>query len=216
VFGLVMTLREDKILFTGAGWNGYLGCDLFEIKPSGGDYKMLLPKFGCGVVGISPDESKVLAPRGVGLAIIDLATGAGTPLGDGIWQGAWSPDGRWIAALRLDPRSEAPRPRLSRTILISATDPSLRREMGGDSDHDTIWSPDSRYLLYSEWSARCPGHNAIDPGPTPLTLFTTDIETGKRSAVKESQCKVNAYLKAGWVSLDAVTEGGNLNPGVLR
>ena len=76
--------------------------------------------------------------------------------------------------------------------------------MGGESDHDTIWSPDSRYLLYSEWSARCPGHNEIDPGPTPLTLFTTDIETGKRSAVKESQCKVNAYLKTGWVSLDVV------------
>jgi hypothetical protein len=177
---------------------------------------MLLPRFGCAVGGISPDGSKMLVPRGDGLAIIDLPTGTAVPLGSGLGQGAWSPDGKWIAALQLDPRHEWPRPRLSRTIRIDAHDFSLRRDLGGESDHDTIWSPDSRYLLYSEWSARCPGHNAIDPGPTPLTLFTTDIETGKRSAVKESQCKVNAYMKPGWVSLDVVTGGGGPNPGVPR
>lgn len=208
VFGLVMTPREDKILFTGGGLNGYLGCDLFEIEPSGGDFKMLLPSFGCAVGGISPDGGKMLVPRGDGLAIIDLATRAATQLGSGLWKGAWSPDGKWIAALQLDPASEQPRPRLSRTIRIDAHDFSQRRDMGGESDVEVCWSPDSRYLLYSESEPFCSG--------TGVSLLTMDIENGKRTVVKESKCIVKGRQKIGWVSLDVVTESGSLKPGVPR
>jgi WD40-like Beta Propeller Repeat len=204
VAGIAVAPHRDKILFTAGGWKGNVGCDLFEIEPSGGDLKMVLANFGCAVGSISPDGNKMLVPRDLGLAMVDLAARTGFYLGDGLSKGAWSPDGRWIAALRLDTRGEGSRPRLSRTVLVDANDLSLRRELGGEGDHDTTWSPDSRYLLYSEWSAKCPGHNAIDPGPTPLTLFTMDVEAGKRSAVKGSHCKVNAYLEIGWVSLDAV------------
>ena len=157
--------------------------------------------------GISPDGGKMLVQRGNGLAIIDLATGAAVPLGNGLWKGAWSPDGRWIAALQLDPRSEQPGPRLSRTIRIDAHDFSQRRDMGGESDVTVAWSPDSRYLLYSEWRPPC--SHGDDP-----TLLTMDIESGERVIVKESRCKVNGSRRIGWVSLDALSEG--LNPGVPR
>jgi hypothetical protein len=202
VYGLVIAPGENRILFTGGGWNGYLGCDLFEIKPSGEDLKMLLPRFGCAVGGISPDGSKMLAQRVDGLAVIDIATGAAVPLGKGLWKGAWSPDGRWIAALQLDPESEQPRPRLSRTIRIDAHDFSQRRDMGGEGDVEVCWSPDSRYLLYSETQRFCSG--------TGVSLLTMDIESGKRATVKESKCIVKGR-EIGWVSLDVV--GGSLNQG---
>ncbi len=209
VFGLVIAQRGDRIVFTGAGWKGNLGCDLFEIEPSGGNFKMLLSNFGCAVGGISPDGDKMLVQRGDGLAIIDLATGVAVQLGTGLWKGAWSPDGRWIAALQLDPRSEQPSPRLSRTIRIDAHDFSRRRDMGGRADTEVTWSPDSRYLLYSEWQPPC--SHGDDP-----TLLMMDIESGKRVIVNESKCNVNGSRRIGWVSLDAVTEGGSPNPGVPR
>jgi hypothetical protein len=209
VFGLVITPRADRIVFTGAGWKGNLGCDLFEIEPSGGDFRMLLPNFGCAVGGVSPEGSKMLVPRGDGLAVIDLATGVTVQLGTGLWKGAWSPDGRWIAVLQLDPRSEQPGPRCSRTIRIDAHDFSQRRDMGGRADTEVMWSPDSRYLLYSEWQPPC--SHGDDP-----TVLTMDIESGKRAIVKESKCNVNGSLRIGWVSLDAVTEGTSGNPGEQR
>jgi hypothetical protein len=206
VAGLAVAPDQDKILFTGAGWKGKLDCDLFEIDLSGGDFKILLPNFGCAVGGVSPDGRKMLVPRGVGLAIIDLVTGAAVPLGSGLWKGAWSPDGKWIAALQLDPASEQPRPRLSRTIRIDAHDFSQRRDMGGESDVEVCWSPDSRYLLYGESQPFCSG--------TGVSLLTMDIESGKRAFVKESKCKVKGRQRIGWVSLDVVTEG--LQPEVTR
>jgi hypothetical protein len=72
---LVVAPRQDKVLFVGLGWKGNGECDLFESAPTGGDFKMLLPDFGCALGGISPDGSKMSVPRGLGLAIIDLATG---------------------------------------------------------------------------------------------------------------------------------------------
>lgn len=201
VSGLVIMPSGDRILFTGRSWNGNVVSNLFEIGSSGGDFKVLLPRFGA-VDGVSPDGSKVLAQLVDGLAIIDIATGAAVPLGKGLWKGAWSPDGRWIAALQLDPESEQPRPRLSRTILIDAHDFSQRRDMGGESDVEVCWSPDSRYLLYSETQRFCSG--------TGVSLLTMDIESGKRATVKESKCIVKGRQKIGWVSLDVVTEGGSV------
>ena len=196
VAGLAVAPHLDKILFTGGGWKGNMGCDLFEIEPSGGDFKMLLPNFGCAVGGISPDGSKMLVPRDLGLSIIDLATGAAVQLGTRLWKGAWSPDGRWIAALHEDPPGERPPGRISWTIRINAHDFSQRRDMGGESDTEVTWSPDSRYLLYSEWTPPCP-HRGDDP-----SLITMDIETAKRVIVKESKCNVNGSRRVGWASLD--------------
>lgn len=198
VAGMAVAPHQDKILFTAGGWKGNTSCDLFEIEPSGGDFKMLLPNFGCGIGGISPDGGKMLAGRDLGLAIIDLATGDEVQLGTRLWKGAWSPDGRWIAALHEDPPGERPPGRVSWTIRIDAHDFSQRRDMGGEADTEVIWSPDSRYLLYSQWEPPCP-HGRDDP-----SLITMDIETGKRAVVKESKCNVNGSRRIGWVSLDAV------------
>jgi hypothetical protein len=200
VLGLVVTPRQDKILLIGAGWKGKIGCDLFEIDLSGENMKMLLPDFGCRVGGVSPDGGKMAVPRGVGLDVVDLTTGTSVPLGSGFWKGGWSPDGKWIAALRIDPGREQPRPRPSRTVRIDANDLSRRRIMGGEADTEISWSPDSRYLLYSEVMPPCP-NKGDDP-----SLLTMDIETGKREIVRESRCKVNGYRYVGWISLDGLGE----------
>jgi WD40-like Beta Propeller Repeat len=201
VLGLVVTASQDRILFAGTGWKGKLGCDLFEINSSGENMKMLLPDFGCMVGGLSPDGDKMLVPRGIGLDIVDLATGASKSLGNEFWKGAWSPDGKWIAALQIDPVSTQPRrPRLSRTVRIDAGNLSQRRVMGGGSDSEIVWSPDSRYLLYSEWRPPCPNG---DENPS---LIAMDIESGAREIVSESRCKVNGNRYVGWISLDALRE----------
>jgi len=197
VLGLAVAPGQDKILFTGA-WKGETSCNLFEIAASGADFKMLLPDFGCGVGGVSPDGSKMLVKRDRGLAIVDLTTGDAVQLGRGLWKGAWSPDGKWIAALNENPPGERPPGRVSWTIRIDAHDFSQRRDMGGRADTEVTWSPDSKYLLYSEWTPPCP-HGGEEP-----SLITMDIETGKRVIVKESKCKVNGNRRIGWVSLDAV------------
>lgn len=201
VAGLVVTHREDTILLTAAGWEGHFVCDLFAINPSGQNFRMIQPRFGCTLLGMSPDGTKVSASSQSAIRIVDLETAVAESLVGEFLKGVWSPDGRWIATVESSPRNG---PGLSRTILVDAEEPSRRRDIGGEVGHDAIWSPDSRHLLYSEWSARCPGHSPIDPGPTPLTLFITHVETGERSEVSESRCKVNAYLKLGWVSLDVV------------
>jgi hypothetical protein len=198
VLGLVVTPHQDKILFAGAGWKGKIGCDLFEIDPSGRNMQLLIPDFGCGIGGVSPDGTKMLVRRAKDLDIIDLTTGASRPLGSGFWKGGWSPDGRWIAALRLDPASEQPRTRYSRTVRINADDLSRQQVMGGVNDEEITWSPDSRYLLYSEWNPSCGNKSEVG------MFLTMDIETGKRERVRGSTCRVNSNPYDGWISLDAI------------
>ena len=205
VFGLVISPHQDKILFTGAGWKGSPGCDLFEIEASGENFRRLLSDFGCDVGGVSPDGTKMLVRRGDGLSVVDFATGTAVSLGTGLWKGAWSPDGRWIAALHLDPPSEEPRPRLSKTIRIDASDFSKRLDLGGTNDEEVMWSPDSKYLLYCDWGPSICSHS------DGLALVTLDVESGKRVVVKGSKCKIKGR-NIGWVSLDAVTRSSSLNP----
>lgn len=200
VLGLAVTPRGDRIFVAGTGWMGKVGCDLFAIDTAGKNMRLVVPNFGCKVGGVSPDGDKMLVPRGAGLDVVDIATGAGVPLGNGFWKGDWSPNGRWIAALRTDPGIPAARSRLSKTVLIDANDLSQRKVMGGGSDNEVTWSPDSRYLLYSAWEPPCP-KGGDDP-----SLLIMDVETGKRGIVGGSRCKVNPYRYVGWVSLDVLQE----------
>jgi Tol biopolymer transport system component len=155
VLGLVVSPRQDRVLFTGfAGTN--LTCDLFEINASGGKFKRLLPDFGCGISQLSPDGTKMLVRRGTGLSVVDLSDGTAASLGKELWKGAWSPDGKWIAGLHLDPGTDNPVPRHSTTVRIDANNLADRVVLGGTGDVETVWSPDSKYLLYSEWKPPCP------------------------------------------------------------
>jgi len=202
VAGMLVSPDLAHVFLKVAGWKGSPQCDLFEISASGGELKMLVPRYGCQTTGLSPDGRKRIVEKGGGLEVTDLETGAAALIGNGFAQGTWSSDGKWIAAVEVDPRGGS---RPSADVVISADDFSIRRRIQPHGGLGT-WSPDSRYMLSSEWSPRCPGHNVLDPGPTPISFFSVDIETGTRSLVKDSYCKVDAYFKPGWVSLDVIEQ----------
>jgi Tol biopolymer transport system component len=199
VLGIVVSPRQDRILFTGSAGTS-LTCDLFEIGTSGSGFRRLLPDFGCGISQLSPDGTKMLIQRSGELSVVSLSDGTAVSLGNGLWKGAWSPDGKWIAALHLDPQTGKPVPRHSTTMRIDANNLAERVVLGGTGDVETVWSPDSKYLLYSEWKPPCP-----DKGNDP-SLVVMDVATGKREIVKGSRCKVNSYRYVGWVSLDVLGE----------
>jgi hypothetical protein len=96
---------------------------------------------------------------------------------------AWSPDGRWIAALQ-DNGSEM------RTVLMD-TSSFVERRILGESNVEC--PPDSRYLL----AAKDDNHCAYNLG----TLEAMDVETGKRTTIDSSRCKVTEVTTM-WVSSD--------------
>jgi Tol biopolymer transport system component len=127
----------------------------------------------------------VVATHNHHLELIDLVSGVAKPFGEGLLMGAWSPDGRWLAALESDGRG--------RTILMDAHDYARRRIVGSS---DLEWSPDSRYLLGWKEHDLC--------GPDFGTLQMIDIETGRATAIESSKCKVNQST-IGWLSADIAT-----------
>jgi len=115
------------------------------------------------------------------LELVDLDHVTSKPLGDGLFMAAWSPDGKWLAAL-LETAGK------HETVLMDAS--SLKRvRVLGDSDLE--WSPDSRYLLGVD------DHCGAYYG----TLVMMDIETGSRTSIESSRCKINQDT-IGWVSSD--------------
>jgi hypothetical protein len=115
------------------------------------------------------------------LEVIDLLKGTATPLGPDLEQGAWSPDGRWLA---VNDRKKV------RTILLDAT--TLAPQRSFEWSH-LRWSPDSRYLLGAAAHDLC--------GPYFGTLQSIDIETGEVTRISSSRCKVNS-ISTGWVNSD--------------
>jgi Tol biopolymer transport system component len=118
--------------------------------------------------------------------VLDLETRAVQTIGDGLTWAAWSPDGRWIAAI-LNYR---------RIVLIDATDMSrTRRDLGPTQDNQARWSPDSKYLLLVKGELRCGGELS--------SLEVIDVMTGKRSLIKSSHCQIVA-TSVGWMAPEAV------------
>jgi hypothetical protein len=185
---------EDIIVFGAArSDNASEKCGIFELGLPGGDPRPVIQTSDCRggspwrVFDVSPNSQEALISFERRLALLDLASGKVTALGSDLWVGSYSPDGKWIAALQLDPQG------LSKTILIDPKNPSRRRDLGGSKDGEVVWSPDSRFLLHAVYRPACPGQN-------PLALETLDIETGKRFTIRDTICNAGSGRDVGWIS----------------
>jgi hypothetical protein len=185
-YDLALSNAEDRVLVS--GHRRPYGSDvrgLFELTlPDArirsvllledGDYRS-----GFHHISVSPDGRRAVGTRKGHLELIDVSRGTTEPLGSEFFLAAWSPDGRWLAALEMGEDG--------RTILM---DPAnlMRRRIIGHTELD--WSPDSRYLLGIKGCSAYYG-----------TLEAVDVETGKRIPIKSSECKVN-QATTGWVRAD--------------
>jgi hypothetical protein len=159
-------------------------CGDFEIDPGAGVLRPLrIGKYpDCGGP-ISPDGKRELHWAEDQLSILDLQNGAMVPLARGPARAVWSPDGKRIAAVG----------RPSRIMIIDATDPDRKRNLGkAEIDDPLVWSPDSRYLLHIRSQFSC------FPTLFGASLEIIDTLTGKRILVESSHCQI--VLKAiAWV-----------------
>jgi Tol biopolymer transport system component len=122
-------------------------------------------------LAVSPDGKRAAAMRERALEVIDLRNGSIRTLSEDLQEGAWSPDGRWLAAIDW---------KKGRTVLMDATTLVPRRIL---RESNADWSPDSRYLLGVKKFDLC--------GPYSGTFEATNIETSKAVTIKSSHCKVN-------------------------
>jgi hypothetical protein len=162
---------------------GYLGggpCGLYELAISSGRAHQILSDSDCKTrspwtsLSLSPDSKRMVAVRTQSLELIDTQTGAFQLLGEGFEYAAWSPDGRWIAALEYNG---------DHTVLIDAVTLDKRRKLRGT---EVIWSLDSHAILASRGHWYC--------GPDLATLELIDIQTGKATTVRSSSCKISQIV----------------------
>jgi WD40 repeat protein len=152
-------------------------CGLYELTLSTRDIVQIVPTSDCkdesfwDSISMSPDSRKVAAVREHRLEVIDTETKAVRSLGDGFYAVAWSPNGRWIAALEASGHH---------TILFDAVTFDKRRTLPAT---EVIWSLDSRSILVSRIRPlRCLGELG--------TLELLDIESGRRNTIRSSVCQI--------------------------
>ncbi len=186
--------REDTILFSGTRRDGGGDtCGVFELTLPDGNLRSVLTTTTCSagspwrVFDISPNVLEALISADRSLALLDLAHGKITPLGGMISQGAYSPNGKWIAVVGVDKQNRW------RTSLIEREDVSRRRELGESGGFEVAWSPDSRFVLQAVNRPACPSQD-------PTALETLDVETGKKFTIKNSICNAGGSNVVGWVS----------------
>ncbi len=193
----VVSQGEDLAVFGGAKGNYPAGsCGVYEIRLPAGDIGAAIETSNCRagspwrVLSLSPERTEVLISANRSLALLDLAKGSITKIEGQLSGGSFSPDGRWIAALQLgDPKAP------SKTVLIDRTNLASRRDLGGIDDAEVVWSPDSRFLLHAVYRPACPSQN-------PLALETVEVQTGKRSLIKDSICNSGSSRQIGWIRSD--------------
>jgi len=161
-------------------------CGVFELSLPSGDIRQALQACPHGdQLSLSRDRNRILAnighplERNTGMELIDLAKGTSTQIYKDWWQGAWSPDGKWIAAMTRDKHS--------RLVLLDPNDFSRRRDLGRGGDFPE-WSPDSRYIQL--WKK--PWSNGLFCSflsePIPWTVDTVDVQTGRRKTIPSFRC----------------------------
>lgn len=116
--------------------NGLLSqCGLYELTFATGEVRQIASNSDCKYssswnrISLSPDGRRIVAVRRNRLELIDTQTKAIQSLGLGFYHAAWSPDGRWIAAL--GDHGDA-------TLIIDALTLTKRKTL---PPTEVIWSP---------------------------------------------------------------------------
>lgn len=185
---------EDLIVSGGSKGNSYpaKSCGVYEIHLPAGDIHAAIETSDCRagspwrVLSLSPEKTEALISANRSLALLDLAKGSITKIEGQLSKGSFSPDGKWIAAIQIN------NPNQPRTILIDRSELTKRRDLGESEDSEVVWSPDSKFLLHAVYRPACPSQN-------PLALETLDVETGKRSLIKDSICNSGSSRQIGWI-----------------
>jgi len=178
-------------------------CGIFEIRIADGAVLPILEVSNCeqkvseqelwSGLSLSPNGREAVASRGsisrgdLRLELIDLVTATAKPLAEGFWNPAWSPDGRWIAAVKGGPDR-------GYIYLIDPAGRAQPRRLSGRTTLKPVWSPDSQFLLMSSHSLLCGISVDVDP---PETLRVLDISRDKVSTITGSRCLINGG-PVGW------------------
>jgi hypothetical protein len=190
--GFAVSHREDKVLNSGMRNVSPRTCDILELSLPAGNLSLIRQRSDCAtVLDLSLNGTQALIrDASKHLELLDLAHGTAKSIGEHLWGGSYSPDGKWIAALLLG----APRVP-SRTVLIDPNDFSMQRDLGGLNDDEVVWSPDSRLLVHAISRPSCSSANSI-------ALEILEVETAKRSTVKDTICSVGTDRAFGWIRSD--------------
>ena len=183
VNSFTLSLQQDMVVISGKYGDNV--CGIFELDLNSGEVRVIVKNSTCDYsqswvrMNLSPDSKRLVAYRRPDLELIDLATGAIQSLGGKYVAGAWSPDGKWLAALEGEGQSH--------TVLLDANSLARGRVFGTSN---VQWSPDSHYLL-GERTRGCLAYWA--------SIVVIDVDTGQEQTVASSHCKVN-LTTTGWVS----------------
>jgi hypothetical protein len=185
VYSFAVSNDGDHILFSGADPHEDNDLGLFELTEPEGKVRMIYrqsdqrPQSQWMNLSLSQDDEKAVGSHDGRVELIDIAKGSAEPLDAAFFQAAWSPNGKWLAAVEKGQRG--------RTIVMDAKTLIRWRTLGSS---ELNWSPDSRYIL------------AVEPcGPYSGTLNATSIESGKKTVIESSHCRVN-QATTGWVRSD--------------
>jgi Tol biopolymer transport system component len=188
---IVRDQASDKLLIAGLfKRQNTVECGIFELDPEARNVRRIfkgeLP--ACGAA-ISPNGRRAARSTGNRLSIVDLDTGIVHPIGEGLRAPAWSPNGRWIAAIRGSSNARS-------VVLIDTGNMQRWRSLGRTNDSQAQWSPDSKCLLIAKpETLRC--------GPDLWSLEMVDVETGTRRDVRSARCRI-FQNSAGWLDPKAV------------
>jgi hypothetical protein len=189
VYGFAVSVNEDRLLVSGQIKEGSGNrCGVFEIRLPEGATKHVLGEDCTSYrfedswtsLSLSPDTEQAVAVRRDRLELVRIADGISRVVAEGISKAAWSPDGRWIAALDVHGRTE----------LFDTKDFKRERTL---AESEVQWSPDSRYLLRIKSCLFPIAVNGVG------TVQALDVATGKIVTIESSRCMVDAG-STGWVS----------------
>jgi hypothetical protein len=176
--GITTSVLLNRIFLHGSHTSHGNEYGIFELDPSTGASKTLLlvPDAFSGTV-----EDRRRRP----MRIENPNSGTVETIGHGLRGPAWSPDGKWMAAV-LDTDGS------NKVVLIDANDKSRRRILTSTEDGTFQWSPDSKYLLLSraEFCHQSPHHQSLQ---------ALDIASGKRVPIPSSHCRV-VTNSTGWMA----------------